>query len=163
MEMNDQLHAPGRFTLGEEQPIPIGQEASWAPEPVWTLWRRQKSVTPTGNKTELLHRLSMGIFVAPEVRRDFDESGIGLIEVIYRHMPEGTEEYQENISVRITCISAEIRTGNFPNNSQPGCSIIMCWRLSFMYRPVLNLLLKFDYGVRYHNSCSQTTVRVPQF
>lgn len=60
------------------------------------------------------------------VRWDFYESSIGLIDVMYRHMPEGTEEYQENILVRITCISAEIRTENFLNTSPPGCSIILC-------------------------------------
>jgi hypothetical protein len=28
---------PGRaFTPGEGSPVPIGQEAGWAPEPVWT-------------------------------------------------------------------------------------------------------------------------------
>jgi hypothetical protein len=30
---------PGRFTPWERAPVPIGQEARWAPEPVWTPWR----------------------------------------------------------------------------------------------------------------------------
>jgi hypothetical protein len=42
---------PGRFTLGKEPPVPIGQEAGWAPEPVWTLWRRENSISLAGNRT----------------------------------------------------------------------------------------------------------------
>jgi len=34
------LHAPAALP-----PVPIGQEAGWAPEPVWTLWRREKPLT----------------------------------------------------------------------------------------------------------------------
>jgi hypothetical protein len=35
---------PGRCTpQGKEPPVPIGLEAVWAPEPVWTTWRRDKS------------------------------------------------------------------------------------------------------------------------
>jgi hypothetical protein len=34
---------PSRFTPGKEPPVPIGQETVWAPEPVWKLWRREKS------------------------------------------------------------------------------------------------------------------------
>jgi hypothetical protein len=33
---------PSRFTPGIESPVPIGEEAGQAPEPVWTLWRRGK-------------------------------------------------------------------------------------------------------------------------
>jgi hypothetical protein len=37
----------GRFTPAERAPAPIRQEA---PEPVWTLWSTEKSVTPAGNR-----------------------------------------------------------------------------------------------------------------
>jgi hypothetical protein len=30
---------PGRFTPGKEPPVLIGQEAGWAPGPVWMTWR----------------------------------------------------------------------------------------------------------------------------
>jgi hypothetical protein len=29
---------PGSFTPGKSPPVPIGWEAGWAPEPVWTMW-----------------------------------------------------------------------------------------------------------------------------
>jgi hypothetical protein len=38
---------PGCFTPGEESLVPTGQEAGWAPELVWMLWR-EKSLAPAG-------------------------------------------------------------------------------------------------------------------
>jgi hypothetical protein len=37
----------GRFTI-------IEYKAGWAPEPVWTTWRREKSYTYRGSKFDLL-------------------------------------------------------------------------------------------------------------
>jgi hypothetical protein len=51
MEVSCQLHAPTTLPQGKESPVPIGQEAEWAPEPVWTLWSREKSFAPAGNRT----------------------------------------------------------------------------------------------------------------
>jgi hypothetical protein len=41
MEVNDQLHAPAPLPPGKETPVPIAQEAGWAPDPVWKTWRRE--------------------------------------------------------------------------------------------------------------------------
>jgi hypothetical protein len=38
-----QLHVPVALPPGKEPPVFIGQEAGWAPEPVWTTWRRENS------------------------------------------------------------------------------------------------------------------------
>jgi hypothetical protein len=46
-----QLHGTGRFTPGEKAPVPIGFEADWTPEPVWTLWSREKSLAPVSIRT----------------------------------------------------------------------------------------------------------------
>jgi hypothetical protein len=67
LEVCGQLHAPAALPPGKEPPVPIGQEAGCAPEPVWTLWRREKSCTagnrtravqPVAIPTELTRRLS---------------------------------------------------------------------------------------------------------
>jgi len=42
MGVNGQLHTPGALSSGNEPPVLIGLEGEWAPEPIWTLWRRQK-------------------------------------------------------------------------------------------------------------------------
>jgi hypothetical protein len=39
MKLNGQLHAPTDVPSGEEAAVSIEQEAGWASEPVWTLWR----------------------------------------------------------------------------------------------------------------------------
>jgi len=38
IEISGQLHTPATSPSGKELLIPIGQEAGWAPEPVWTQW-----------------------------------------------------------------------------------------------------------------------------
>jgi hypothetical protein len=49
MEVSGHLHAPAAFPPGNEPPTPIGQEAGWVPETVWTLWRKQ-FLSPAGNR-----------------------------------------------------------------------------------------------------------------
>jgi hypothetical protein len=43
-----------RFTPGEGTPVPIGQEAGWAPEPVWMQGLEKKSSTPAGDRTPIV-------------------------------------------------------------------------------------------------------------
>jgi hypothetical protein len=56
MVVSGQLHDPAALHPGNYTPIPIGQEAGWAPEPVWTTWREAGSnsdtsaVQPTANR-----------------------------------------------------------------------------------------------------------------
>jgi hypothetical protein len=37
MEVIGQLHAPAALPPGKKPPVPVGLEAGWAPEPVWTV------------------------------------------------------------------------------------------------------------------------------
>jgi hypothetical protein len=41
---------------GKEPSIPVGWEAGWALEPVWTRWRRSKLPAHTGNRTPVASR-----------------------------------------------------------------------------------------------------------
>jgi hypothetical protein len=51
MEVSGQLHGPAALTTGKELPVPIGQEAGWAPEPAWMRWWAEKFPAPTGIRT----------------------------------------------------------------------------------------------------------------
>jgi hypothetical protein len=53
MEVSGQLHAPAALSL-----VPIGYEAGWAPEPIWTLWRGEKSYTAR-NQTQAVQPVAM--------------------------------------------------------------------------------------------------------
>jgi hypothetical protein len=51
MEVIGQPHAPLALLLGKEPLMPIEKKAGWAPEPVWTFGRSEKSLTPAGIQT----------------------------------------------------------------------------------------------------------------
>jgi hypothetical protein len=44
LEVSGQLHAPAALPPGKQPPVSIGYEAEWAPEPVWTTWRKEISL-----------------------------------------------------------------------------------------------------------------------
>jgi hypothetical protein len=44
MEVTGQLYAPADLSLEKESLVPIEQEARWAPDSVWMLWRRGKEI-----------------------------------------------------------------------------------------------------------------------
>jgi hypothetical protein len=51
---------PGRaFTPGEGTPVPIGQEAGWAPQPVWTQRIEEKSFAPAGDRTPIARSMTI--------------------------------------------------------------------------------------------------------
>jgi len=39
MEMSGQLLSSAALILKKEPQVPVGYEAEWVPEPVWTLWQ----------------------------------------------------------------------------------------------------------------------------
>jgi hypothetical protein len=51
MGLNSNLHAPVTTPPGQEPPVRIGYEVGWAPESASTVWRREKSLAPAGNRT----------------------------------------------------------------------------------------------------------------
>jgi hypothetical protein len=54
MEVSGQTLAPAALPQKKQPPVPIVEEAGWAPEPVWTLWSKEKCLVPTGNRTRHL-------------------------------------------------------------------------------------------------------------
>jgi hypothetical protein len=44
MEVSEQLHAPFALPPGKESRAPMGQKTICSPDPVWTRWRRKKSL-----------------------------------------------------------------------------------------------------------------------
>jgi hypothetical protein len=43
MEVSCQLHDPTALLPGKQPSLFIGYEARWAPEPIWMLWKIEKS------------------------------------------------------------------------------------------------------------------------
>jgi len=49
--MTGQLHLPAALRTEKEFVIPTQQAAGWAPEPLWTYRRREKSLPPAKERT----------------------------------------------------------------------------------------------------------------
>jgi len=48
MEVSGQPYAPEALPPRKETPMPLGEEAGWTPETVWTRWRRKKILALPG-------------------------------------------------------------------------------------------------------------------
>jgi hypothetical protein len=54
MGVSGQRHAPAALLPPRKgPPVPIGQEAGWAPEPVWTQTLEEKSFAPARDRTPI--------------------------------------------------------------------------------------------------------------
>jgi hypothetical protein len=54
MEVSGQRHAPDTLLAPRKgPPVPIVQEAGWAPEPVWTQRLEEKFFAPAGDRTPI--------------------------------------------------------------------------------------------------------------
>jgi hypothetical protein len=51
MEVSGKFHAPAALFIGKEPPVPITLKVGWPPEPVWTLWRKEKKCS-AGYRTQ---------------------------------------------------------------------------------------------------------------
>jgi hypothetical protein len=58
MELSDQLDAPATLSPGKGSPVLVGLEARWVPEPVWTLWSKEKSLVPAENRTPFFQSIA---------------------------------------------------------------------------------------------------------
>jgi hypothetical protein len=71
MEVSGQLHAPALAAV-KVRPVSTGQETGWAPEPVWTLCRREQSCSCRESNPGLPAR-------SPELSHQLSHEGLGLI------------------------------------------------------------------------------------
>jgi hypothetical protein len=54
--VSGQRHAPAALlSPGKGPPVPIVQEAGWAPDPVWTQRLEEKSFAPARDRTPIAH------------------------------------------------------------------------------------------------------------
>jgi hypothetical protein len=56
MEVNGEFQAPTTLTPGKYPPVPIAQNAGWAPDPVWTLCNREKYLAASESRTPAVQR-----------------------------------------------------------------------------------------------------------
>jgi hypothetical protein len=59
MEVSDHHHAPAAlYSRGKDPRLPIGQQAGWAPEPVWTQRLEEKYFASIGDRTPVVHSVT---------------------------------------------------------------------------------------------------------
>jgi hypothetical protein len=114
--VSGQLHAQAALSPGKEPPVPIGQEAGWAPEPVWTTWIGEKSFPYRDSNSDpsivqpVASRCTDCAIPAPRLWTNRSR------EVIFRHYLEGAVGNTKNLSRDSQC-SVEIRAEHLPNTS----------------------------------------------
>jgi hypothetical protein len=59
MAVSVQLHVHATLFRGKETPVSIGWNAVRVPQSVWEMWRREKSLSPAGNRTPAVQRVSI--------------------------------------------------------------------------------------------------------
>jgi hypothetical protein len=59
MGVSDQRHAPAELYPRERTPVPIVQEAGWAPEQVWAQSLEEKSLTSATDRTSIVWSSSL--------------------------------------------------------------------------------------------------------
>jgi hypothetical protein len=71
MGMSGQRHAPAALLPpARGPPVPVVQEAGWAPEPVWTQRLEEKSFAPVGDGTPIARSSSpYSDTILPELTR----------------------------------------------------------------------------------------------
>jgi hypothetical protein len=85
-------------------------EAEWASEPFLTEWKRENS-RPYRHGLHRKQRLGWG----NKCVRMKIESDVACVKALFPQSPGGTVENNENALIRITGVSAEIRTAYHPS------------------------------------------------
>jgi hypothetical protein len=93
MEVNGKPHAPITFPPGEWHPIPLALHAGWAPEPIWTFWRRKEYVSRTGIRTS--DRLTRSLIT---IRTELSRVLTSEFPDIFRSLSLFSSLYEEGIT-----------------------------------------------------------------
>jgi hypothetical protein len=54
LDASGQFYAAAALNPGKEPAVLIALEMGWDPEPVWTLWNKEKSLASAGNQTPVI-------------------------------------------------------------------------------------------------------------
>jgi hypothetical protein len=88
MEVNEGRHMSATLCPGKESPVPIGYVVTWAPVPVWTLWRRGAPPLTLGPEPRFSDRRAHSLVTKSELpstliklqaRTVFARSNIGIV------------------------------------------------------------------------------------
>jgi hypothetical protein len=74
MEVSGQLQSPAAVLPGKAHPVPIIEEAGWAPAPVFTLWRREKFLPLAGNRISAVQPVTISTELYRRQKVNFDMS-----------------------------------------------------------------------------------------
>jgi hypothetical protein len=78
-----QCHAPAEVYPRERAPVPTGQEAGWAPEPVWTQSLEEKSFAPPGVRRSVVQSV---VRLTELPRLHANEEGVFFMRILlYSH------------------------------------------------------------------------------
>jgi hypothetical protein len=94
MGVSSQRHDPAALYPRKGPPVPIVQEAGWAPEPVWTHRLEEKSPTSIGDRTPIVQPV---VTILTEIPRLLDNWQTFM-----------NNHRIENIQVRMASIRTEI-------------------------------------------------------
>jgi hypothetical protein len=120
MGVNGQRHSPSAlYPRGKGPPVPIGQEAGWAPDPVWTKRLEEKSFTPIDRSSspqsdtilpELTRLLHIKLQVKIKITKD----------VLLRHGGAKSGRKYSSFSFLTSELHGSERSASRPGRASPG-------------------------------------------
>jgi hypothetical protein len=119
-----------RFTPGEEPTVPIGQEAGWDPEPVWTQRQEEKSSASVGDQNP----------VVQSVVSHFSKKQRCLCTTQWRHGSRGKDESMLNSVIRWKWVARFMFQQIHLQGKNPGRSWEDLWALWFLKGRARDLL-----------------------
>jgi len=120
LEAGDQIYAPATLALGNQVPLLMTLQATWAPQPVWKFCVTEKSLAPTGIRTRIVP--ARGLVSAKRNAVVFTALPITRVSNTRYHELRGGRENAVGIATRygLDGPGMEFRWGRgFPHLSRP--------------------------------------------